>query len=963
MWLRPTRLAAALALLLLAGERSLDASGLLDPLLRFRQTRTEHFIIYFHTGEEALASRLAAIVEEVRARVAESLTLTPPTLTHVVLADQAEAANGWATPLPRDIVFLHAAVPSGVELIGNTDDWLRLVFTHEYTHIVHLDRSGSWARIVRGIFGRTPVAFPNLWLPQWQIEGLATWEESALSEAGRATAGDFRAIDLVGSAAGRPLSLDRASGGLVRWPGGYAAYASGLGFHEYLAQRFGQQTLGALATRTSRQLPFLGTRAFDAIYGEPLGALWRDYTAALRATAQTSPVEPSNARRLTTHGYVTAAPRFAGRSCDACPASAVYSTQGPHDFPSLRSITLDGSDDRVLTTRYLGSTIGISSSAFVFDQQELRREAGLYSDLYRYDRRTGDVRPISHEARLQDPDLAPDGRVVAVREHAGQRDLVILEWRPEAHDRNPGLRVLAAGRDLQFSTPRWSRDGRFVVAERRRLGTWPDLVVVDVATGAIAHTMSIDRTRLVTPAWRPDGRAVVAAANVDGRPFEIFEFPLDGEAVARPLTRSAGAIWPDVSEDGETLLFAGYTAGGYDVFTAAYAPVSDRALPFLRDEGRDDRSQTRDAASSTIVSRDYSPLRTLVPTSWIPLLSTSADQTRIGGAVTGADVLGRHAYEVGATWRVESIASVRPSPEAVPDWNAAYAYSRWRPSLFASASRDTLYRESADEGAGGRSMVTTVQHEYQAGLLLPITHVRTRAQAFASLVRTDTRYLLSDRDRRVPLVSSRVAAGYSNARIYGYSISPEEGLTVGATIELARRALGSRASATTSTADARLYLPGAGRHHVIAIRAAGGLSRGDNAARQTFVAGRTAASSGVVDFGANALGLVRDGLPETAGTGMIVGNVEYRLPLAYPERGVGTWPLLLRTLHASVFADAAQVRGPSRSDSWRRAIGAELAAVAVAGYTLPFNAAFGISWGADGGRSGASAYARLGRAF
>ena len=36
----------------------------------------------------------------------------------------------------------------------------------------------SWARVVRGVFGRAFFAFPNLTLPEWQIEGLAVFEES-----------------------------------------------------------------------------------------------------------------------------------------------------------------------------------------------------------------------------------------------------------------------------------------------------------------------------------------------------------------------------------------------------------------------------------------------------------------------------------------------------------------------------------------------------------------------------------------------------------------------------------------------------------------------------------------------------------------------------------------------------------------------------------------------------------------
>ena len=140
-----TRLLAVATLLVLLATPARGA-GLLDPFLRFRQVRIAHFTIYFHQGEERLAARLAAMAEEVRVQVGDALGTEPPARTHVILADQSESANGWATPLPRNTIFLNAAVPSGADFIGQTDEWLRLVFTHEYTHIVHLDRSRGLAR-------------------------------------------------------------------------------------------------------------------------------------------------------------------------------------------------------------------------------------------------------------------------------------------------------------------------------------------------------------------------------------------------------------------------------------------------------------------------------------------------------------------------------------------------------------------------------------------------------------------------------------------------------------------------------------------------------------------------------------------------------------------------------------------------------------------------------------------------
>lgn len=958
---RTSRLALAALLLLLAVPAR--GAGLLDPLLRFRQLRTAHFTIYFHQGEERLAARLAALVEPVRIDVGTALGTEPPAHTHVILADQSESANGWATPLPRNTVFLHAAAPSGADFIGRTDDWLRLVFTHEYTHIVHLDRSRGWARVARGLLGRSAIAFPNLWLPQWQVEGLATFEESALAGEGRLHAGDFRAVERVAAATGQTLGLDRASGGLVRWPGGHAAYSSGLGFHAYLVDRFGAASLGRLAARTAGRVPLFGTGAFRGVYGQSLGSLWRDYAATLLATAPEVTRSPATA--LTARGYLQAGPRFVPGACASCPDAIVYASQSPDRFPSLRSVEPDGTGDRQLTTRYLGSTTGVSMNLLVFDQQDLHRDVAMLSDLYAFDRRSRRVTALSHGARLQDPDLSKDERfIVAVREERGRRDLVVGELVHAADALTlSDVRVLASGEDSQFGAPRWSPDGLRVVAERRRLGALPEVVVVDRETGSVQQSLADDHARIVTPAWRPDGRAVVAAADFDGGWFELYEFALDGSQAVRRLTRSAGALWPDVSADGRTLTFAGYGPRGYDVFVAPYAPVGDPVRQLRAPAVQAPAVEVADVSAA----RRYSPLPTLGPTTWTPLVVATSDQTRLGGTVFGADVLDRHAWGASLSWLVDGPSVVRPVPGREPDWSAVYAYRRWTPSLFGSASRETLFRRVRTSSTPGVSTVAMQQDQQQAGVLWPLVRVRTSAQVLASVVRTESRYRLADGDRASTLVAARAALARDTTQRHGYSISRETGLNAGATIEVARRALGSAADATTATIDLRAYAPGAALHHVVALRGAVGSSTGLDLARQSFDIGAVGASPSVIDFSGSALGLFRGATRGAqAGSRLVVTNLEYRFPLAIVERGRGTLPLMVRTLHGSVFADAARLRGsldPS-DDGWRRAFGAELSTDVVVGYALPMAASVGVAWSHDaGGSRGARIYARLGRAF
>src|SRR6185369_9645041 len=169
--------ASVAAILLLVAPALCGAATRYDPRLRFRTWRTEHFDVHAHQGEEALARRLSAIAERVYARFVPTLGL-PRGRVHVILVDQFDVSNGWATPLPYDTIELTAVPPASEELIGNTTDWLEVAFTHEYTHILHLDRSRGIMGGARRVFGRAPLVFPNLFLPVWEIEGFATYEES-----------------------------------------------------------------------------------------------------------------------------------------------------------------------------------------------------------------------------------------------------------------------------------------------------------------------------------------------------------------------------------------------------------------------------------------------------------------------------------------------------------------------------------------------------------------------------------------------------------------------------------------------------------------------------------------------------------------------------------------------------------------------------------------------------------------
>lgn len=967
MWRAPAlRLISLVVAVLAAGP--LFAATRFDPRLRFRSISTEHFVIYFHRGEERLAARVARIAEETRLRLQPTLGVPMQPKTHVILVDQSELANGWATPIPYNTITIGAAAPSGSEVIGNTGNWLELVFAHEYAHIVHLDRSRGWSRAVRAVFGRTPIAFPNLLLPTWQVEGLATFEESRLTSMGRLHAGDFRAIEREAARGGALLPLDRVNGGLTSWPGGHAPYAYGAGFHEYLAGLRGAETFAQLADSTTRRVPYFTAGAFSKFFGKSLDELWQDYRGRLIEAAGRDHSEIG--QRLTDHGYEVEGPRFLHERCAGCPWEIAYSVRTPHDFPSLNVVSLDGSRPREITTRYLGSTSGVGRALLVFDQQEVQRAVGLYSDLYSVDLRTRDVTQLTDGERLLDPDLSADGStIVAVREGNGRRELVTLAMpgSPTSASEPDATRVVLSEPDTQFNAPRWSPDGMSIAVERHRPGASSEIVVVEAGTAAVRVIASAPGTRHVTPTWRPDGGAVILAAAPADEPFNLHEIQLDEPTLRkRQLTQATGgATWPDVSPDGTTIVFVGYTPDGFELFSMAYPPASSEAATALAVQpSQQDAPQPAEVVDAA--ARRYNPLPTLVPTSWQPVIELDDERVRVGAGVSGFDVLGYHAYSASATWRVDSPAAVAgPAPSL--DWSIAYAYDRWAPTLFTSAEWETTFAGLVLDDEARPTVIPVRSREIEAGAVVPFRRVRISHQAFASIVGTTNRYEVLGEPRSLQRTAVRTGWTTSSAKVYGFSISPEHGVTAGVTAEAAPEALGSSASANAITVDARAYLPGAGRHHVVALRAAAGASNGDRTTRRLFLLGGAAPAGGVLDFDADAISLLR-GFESNAFAGSRVAlvNADYRWPFARPERGYKTWPLFLHSAHAAVFADLGHAwSGQFDGSDVKASLGGELSADVVVGYSLRLTLAAGGAWGHDAQRrtDHATVYVRVGHAF
>jgi hypothetical protein len=922
---------------LLAVPPQIHASNRYDPRLRFRTISTARFDIHYHQGEEDEARRLAVIAEEVASRLDK--TLGPASgRVQVILVDQSDLSNGWATPLPFNTIEITAAAPSGASIVGNTNDWLRLVFTHEYTHIVHLSRGRGWIGGLRFVFGRMPLLYPNVYLPIWQVEGIAVYEESALTGLGRVRDGSFRTILDVATTRSRFEPLDRVGGGLVDWPGGNAPYLYGSYFHQFLRDKYGEDSLAALTNATAGRVPYFGSGAFKNVFKRSLGQLWKDFEAASHLAP---PGFSPSVARLTHHGFTVSGPRFApdGR--------VFYSTVNPHEFPALRSVEGAGTPVRV-TDRYLGEQIGFSGSLLVFDAVDVERQVGLQSDLYVVSRDGSDRRRLTHGGRAADPDVSRDGRTIAFTvQRPDRRELAIAAL---GSDGTLGaIETVASESRVHYSSPRWSPDGRSIAVE----GTFGELALLDVASKKVLRTIRPALgARAVTPAWMPDG-SLLFASDRDGAGFHLYRIDLNSLNVLRLEGTGPDARSPDVSPDGTTLVFVGYTNDGFDVFSmnlngARWTSDDDRAVKPVRSEDRLPSEQASMAPLPAFANRPYTPWRTIAPRFWTPIVASNDDRLLFGAATWSGDALGRHNYAAQAAWEAR---------RGRPDWSASYVYDRWWPTIFANASDET------DPWRDGEIRT----REGNTGVLVPFRRVRQFHSLLGAFHASTDELACTDcpADDRSRIVRRALRAGWltNAARSFGYSISREEGWAASLATEFVREAWGSDGDGGSATADVRAYFPVSPRHAVIAVRGAAGTAWGDNQVRRVFSASGFGPQPGGFRFGSDAIGLLR-GLDddELFGRHAVVVNADYRVPLIRIDRGFGTLPVFARVIHGAVFVDA----GNAWNDRFNRSditvsLGGELSLDAVLGYVLPITFTTGAAWVSQD--RGFAVFGRIGRAF
>ncbi|HYS19841.1 MAG TPA: hypothetical protein VEO73_02010 [Gemmatimonadales bacterium] len=912
---------------LLCFARRADAQ--VDPSGSWRTLHTPHFRVHFRPVDRQPAERTAREAE--RAWTLLAAELHPPRGTvDVTLSDDIDVSNGFTTIFPSSrITVLAAPLPE----LTDFDDWLRLVTTHELTHVFHLDRTKGWWHAVQSVFGRVPGFFPNEYQPSWVVEGLAVYYESRLTEGGRLHGGFHTQMLAADLTAGRSRSPWNAVY-FTRWPDGTAPYAYGSRFFGQLAAVAGDSAVPRFVEGTSGQLiPYRVGRQVRRATGRDLEAVWSD---ALRATG--------------------AAAGDSGRTLDA----ALWTEPVPRVSPDGRYIAyvhddgkspaelriVDAGEWRVLRrhrvnglARYdwLGDTLVVTQLDYT-DRWHIRsdRYAWLPDGRWRRD---------THAARVTKP-RAGGGKLAAIV-------LAAARNRPSL----PGVDTAGALWGDVVPSP----DGRWVAATRLRSGAWALVRWPGTAPESVV-TLFTGTGFVADPVWQTD--AVLFVSELTGLP-QVYRW--SPGAGVRPLTAVPyGARAPATLPDG-TLLYTTLGSEGWVLARLAPPAMGDTiALP---------RPRVGFDSAPPVPMREtgYALWPSLRPHFWLPLGLNAGAAGRFGGALTvGTDAVGRYSYVADAL--------ISADPVRADGYFALVTHVLGNPSLDLSSSSEwslvgvtgagTVVSERADAAALGATFVAR-RWRSSASLRIAAEYEGRRFVAAPDTALAAICTGCSSRDR----VGGSVTLSLAHLATGPLAIAPVGGVVW---TGLYRRREQQGALGWSDEVRSRLAVyqrvpgPEGHAHPVLALRVTAGIASGSIATSY----GVGGVSGGVLPlgFGATASGArafpVR-GYPSGTlfGRRAATASVEYRVPLALIGQAFGHLPFGVDRLWLSAFGDVGDAWEPGAAARLHRlrSVGIELVADLTVSYDLPLGLRLGVAEPlADppaGGRARPRAYAAVGSDF
>lgn len=890
-----------------AAGAAVPGSIVTDPRLSWYTLETDHFDVHFSSRgrpdsfDTRLAEEVGDIAEEVHATLTPAVGWTPRARTQIVIADFFDYSNGWAAPFPNNVITIIPTHPAGSRT--NESDWLRTLILHEYSHIMQIDQVAGVPLALRRVFGR--ISMPNALAPAWLTEGYAVYNETRFSDFGRLRSAEYDMMARAAADSHTFLPVDRCGTyELQRYPGGNAPYLYGSWLHGDVVARSDSGIWDRYNRSRSSGFPFLENIYARRTLGRSIYDAWNethnDLVARATRTAALLQMQPlTQFDQVASDGFSTGSPLWSRYG-----TRLYYISQTGKEYPAIKLVETATGRTYVLHRGLVTGNLSLSPDGREVAFAELNLAGNYYehTEVYALDVLSGSVRQLTHGQRARDPDFAPDtSLLVFVSNGRGQNDLKLLDLKS-----GRVTRLTDTEDHTGYHGPRFSPGGRWIAVGVSRPGGYADIELVDRQTGwtiPVTH----DRANDLSPAWSRTGKFLFFVSDRTGV-YNLYAYQLATGETFQVTNTQYGVFEPAISPDNRRIAVASYSASGYDISITDLnsndwqpAPEFSETLP--ETAGR--RETTNDKRGTKNLYY-YNPLPTLLPAFWLPwaALTDDARLQELGAFTLGWDALQLHQYQLAAGYRFT---------HSSPFLAAAYTLRRYRPVISVAADLDLVRQE---------------------GLLnIDLPFLQTSRSSWLDFTVSGARDTSSS-------ARADLDWTYSDAHQYRFDVAPVEGRVLGFHTDVQSRSLFSEKDLSRVLAYWYGYLGHAPQTWSLRAKLAVGTA---------FEA--DASDAFVLDDEPGLLGVRGYAEESESARTVLAAGLQFRTPLWWVERGIGTGPLFLQNINAAAFADfgatwdTIRIEDDSFMSRARVGVGAELRTDLIIAHLLPVSVYAGCGFG------------------
>jgi Tol biopolymer transport system component len=536
------------------------------PELIWKTFETEHFVFHYHNGTEKSVLRFAAAGEKVYKPITELYRYVPPKKLNVIVADFDDTANGGAYYYTDKMVLWAPAFDT--ELRGN-HYWYTNVFTHEFTHMIHLQISRKTTQLIPGLYVQATgyekekredvltgfpnvlasVSFPFNIIPPWFAEGIAQsqlidslhydfWDSSRdMLHRERVLSGNSlryeQLLDFVNKSSHEAETV----------------YNTGFAFVQHIIKKFGKEALYDITEEMSHFSSFTFEQAVERVLGKDAEALYDEWIESerVRYLLATEKVisNLNEGKDISDSANVNSHPKFSPDGTKIAFLSTKDNGEATFYRRNLYVKDLKTDSIKMIAPMVLFSSYSWSPDGkkIYFSRVDSHSIYGnQYLDIYEYDTAAKEEEKLTNGLRAGNPAVSPDGnRIAYVATWDGTRNLYIYDIASET-----ARKITGYDDGTQFYLPRWNKDGSKILIDKSGLSYGRDIVLVD--TLGIETPVVSDEFDSRDPVFSSDFNSVYYSSDRTGI-FNIYRKDLQTGETELITNVRGGAIQPDVRGD------------------------------------------------------------------------------------------------------------------------------------------------------------------------------------------------------------------------------------------------------------------------------------------------------------------------------------------------------------------------------------------------------------------------------